>query len=140
MYKIKFLFFSLLITLISSLDNGLGLTPQMGWNTWNKFACKIEEKLIRDSIDALVNTGLKDLGYNYMNLDDCWQIKRDENKTIVPDADKFPNGIKPLADYAHSKGLKFGLYSDGGNLTCQMRPGGYGYEEIDAMGCGLFKI
>ena len=132
MYKIKFLFFSLLITLISSLDNGLGLTPQMGWNTWNKFACKIEEKLIRDSIDALVNTGLKDLGYNYMNLDDCWQIKRDENKTIVPDADKFPNGIKPLADYAHSKGLKFGLYSDGGNLTCQMRPGGYGYEEIDA--------
>ena len=132
MYKIKFLFFSLLITLISSLDNGLGLTPQMGWNTWNKFACKIEEKLIRDSIDALVNTGLKDLGYNYMNLDDCWQIKRDENKTIVPDADKFPSGIKPLADYAHSKGLKFGLYSDGGNLTCQMRPGGYGYEEIDA--------
>ena len=132
MYKIKFLFFLLLITLISSLDNGLGLTPQMGWNTWNKFACKIEEKLIRDSIDALVNTGLKDLGYNYMNLDDCWQIKRDENKTIVPDADKFPNGIKPLADYAHSKGLKFGLYSDGGNLTCQMRPGGYGYEEIDA--------
>ena len=132
MNKIKFLFFSLLITLISSLDNGLGLTPQMGWNTWNKFACKIEEKLIRDSIDALVNTGLKDLGYNYMNLDDCWQIKRDENKTIVPDADKFPNGIKPLADYAHSKGLKFGLYSDGGNLTCQMRPGGYGYEEIDA--------
>ena len=132
MYKIKFLFFSLLITLISSLDNGLGLTPQMGWNTWNKFKCKIEEKLIRDSIDALVNTGLKDLGYNYMNLDDCWQIKRDENKTIVPDADKFPNGIKPLADYAHSKGLKFGLYSDGGNLTCQMRPGGYGYEEIDA--------
>ena len=132
MLKIKFLFFSLLITLISSLDNGLGLTPQMGWNTWNKFGCKIEEKLIRDSIEALVNTGLKDLGYNYMNLDDCWQIKRDENKTIVPDADKFPNGIKPLADYAHSKGLKFGLYSDGGNLTCQMRPGGYGYEEIDA--------
>ena len=132
MYKIKLLFLLLLITLISSLDNGLGLTPQMGWNTWNKFACKIEEKLIRDSMDALVNTGLKDLGYNYMNLDDCWQIKRDENKTIVPDADKFPNGIKPLADYAHSKGLKFGLYSDGGNLTCQMRPGGYGYEEIDA--------
>ena len=133
MYKIKFLFFSLLITLISSLDNGLGLTPQMGWNTWNKFACKIEEKLIRDSIDALVNTGLKDLGYNYMNLDDCWQKSRNnETKVIVPDADKFPNGIKPLADYAHSKGLKFGLYSDAGNFTCQLRPGGYGYEEIDA--------
>ena len=132
MYKIEFIFFSLLISFISPLDNGLGLTPQMGWNTWNKFHCDIQEKLIYDSIDALVYTRLKDLGYIYMNLDDCWQISRDENKTIVPDASKFPNGIKPLADYAHSKGLKFGVYSDGGNLTCQMRPGGYGYEDIDA--------
>ena len=132
MYKIQFIFLFLLISLISSLDNGLGLTPQMGWNTWNKFQCNIEEKLIRDSIDALVSTGLKDLGYVYMNLDDCWQIKRDENNVIVPDASKFPNGIKPLADYAHSKGLKFGLYSDAGNLTCQWRPGGLYYEDIDA--------
>ena len=132
MFKIQFIFIFLLISLISSLDNGLGLTPQMGWNTWNKFHCDIEEKLIQKSIDAMVSTGLKDLGYNYMNLDDCWQIKRDENNVIVPDADKFPNGIKPLADYAHSKGLNFGVYSDAGNLTCQMRPGGLYYEDIDA--------
>ena len=128
----KIFLFSLLISLITSLDNGLGLTPQMGWNTWNKFACKINETLIYQSIDALISSGLKDLGYEYMNLDDCWQIKRDENKTIVPDPTTFPNGIKPLADYAHSKGLKLGVYSDGGNYTCQLRPGGYGYEEIDA--------
>ena len=128
----KIFIFSLLISLISTLDNGLGLTPQMGWNTWNKFACKINETLIYQSIDALISSGLKDLGYEYMNLDDCWQISRDENKTIVPDPKTFPNGIKPLADYAHSKGLKLGVYSDGGNYTCQLRPGGYGYEEIDA--------
>ena len=133
MYKIEFIFLSLLISFIYPLDNGLGLTPQMGWNTWNKFHCDIQEKLIYDSIDALVSSGLKDLGYNYMNLDDCWQIDRDnKTKVIIPDASKFPNGIKPLANYAHSKGLKFGVYSDAGNLTCQMRPGGYGFEDIDA--------
>ena len=131
MYQ-NILIFSLLISSTFSLDNGLGLTPQMGWNTWNKFGCNINESLIYKSIDALVSTGLKDLGYNYMNLDDCWQKSRDENKTIVPDPQRFPNGIKPLADYAHSKGLKFGLYSDAGNYTCQLRPGGYGYEDIDA--------
>ena len=116
---------------IFCLDNGLGLTPQMGWNTWNKFACNINETLIYDTIDALNESGLIELGYNYINLDDCWQISRDENGTIQVDP-HFPNGIKPLADYAHEKGLKFGLYSDGGYYTCQLRPGGYGYEEIDA--------
>ena len=131
MYQ-KLLILSLLISSALSLDNGLGLTPQMGWNTWNKFACNINETLIYDSIDALVSSGLRDLGYNYMNLDDCWQKSRDANKTIVPDAEKFPNGIKVLADYAHNKSLKFGLYSDAGNYTCQLRPGGYGYEDIDA--------
>ena len=131
MYQ-QLLILSLLISSTLSLDNGLGLTPQMGWNTWNKFACNINETLIYDSIDALVSSGLRDLGYNYMNLDDCWQKSRDANKTIVPDAEKFPNGIKVLADYAHNKSLKFGLYSDAGNYTCQLRPGGYGYEDIDA--------
>ena len=125
--------FTYLLGIIFCLDNGLGLTPQMGWNTWNKFACNINETLIYQSIDALNKSGLIELGYNYMNLDDCWQISRDEenNNTIVVDP-HFPNGLKPLIDYAHSKGLKFGLYSDAGYYTCQLRPGGYGYEEIDA--------
>ena len=103
----------------------------MGWNTWNKFACNINETLIIQTIDTLNKSGLIELGYNYINLDDCWQISRDENGTIVVDP-HFPNGIKYLADYAHSKGLKFGLYSDGGYYTCQLRPGGYLHEAIDA--------
>ena len=132
MKKTLFVIISInLIKILYSLDNGLGLTPQMGWNSWNKFACNINETLIYNTIDALNKSGLIELGYNYMNLDDCWQISRDENGIIIPDS-RFPNGIKPLVDYAHSKGLKFGLYSDGGNFTCQLRPGGYGYEEIDA--------
>ena len=117
--------------IIYSLDNGLGRTPQMGWNTWNKFGCGINEKLIYDSIDALASSRLSKAGYKYINLDDCWQSDRYENGTIKVDPN-FPNGIKPLVDYAHSKGLLFGLYSDAGNFTCQHRPGSLGYEEIDA--------
>ena len=133
MEKINFIF---LLTIIFSsgycVDNGLGMTPQMGWNTWNKFQCNISEQLIRDSIDALNKSGLIEVGYKYINLDDCWQSSRDENGKIVPDPNAFKNGIKPLADYAHSKGLLFGLYSDAGIKTCAGRPGSLGYEEKDA--------
>jgi len=115
-----------------ALDNGLGRTPQMGWNSWNKFACSINEQLIKDTIDTLVENGFVDAGYNYINLDDCWQVSRDANGVIVADPDAFPSGIKALADYAHSKGMKFGLYSDAGYGTCQGRPGSLGYEDIDA--------
>ena len=116
----------------NSLDNGLGLTPQMGWNTWNKFWCGINEILIHDSIDALINSGLFEAGYNYINLDDCWQKYRGEDGYIIPDNDTFPHGIEPLVEYAHSKGLKFGLYSSAGNYTCQGRPGSLDFEEQDA--------
>ena len=117
---------------IICLDNGLGRTPQMGWNSWNKFACKISEKLIIDTINELNESGLKEAGYKYINIDDCWQRSRHQNGTIIPDRIAFPNGIKPLVDYAHSKGLKFGIYSDAGYYTCERRPGSLGYEEIDA--------
>ena len=120
------------LEIIYSLDNGLGRTPQMGWNTWNKFQCNISEQIIKDSIDVLNSSGLIEVGYKYINLDDCWQKSRDENGTILPDYDAFPNGIKYLVDYAHSKGLLFGLYSDAGIKTCAGRPGSLGYEEIDA--------
>ena len=128
----KFLIILLLSNYCLNLDNGLGRTPQMGWNSWNKFGCNINEKLIHDTIDALVNTGLSAAGYKYINIDDCCQISRDENGKIVVDSNAFPNGIKPLADYAHSKGLLFGIYSDAGYQTCAGRPGSLGYEEIDA--------
>ena len=104
----------------------------MGWNSWNKFACDIEEHLIRDTADQLVGAGLAELGYVYVNLDDCWQ---QENRTAdghVQAATTFPSGMKALGDYLHGKGLKFGLYSSAGTKTCEGRAGGMGHEEIDA--------
>jgi alpha-galactosidase len=107
-------------------------TPPMGWNSWNKFACNVSEDLIRQVADAMVTTGMKDAGYQYVVIDDCWQVERDSNGNIVADAKRFPSGMKALADYVHTKGLKFGLYSDAGTKTCQGRPGSRGYEFQDA--------
>jgi alpha-galactosidase len=116
-----------------ALDNGLGRTPPMGWNSWNHFGCQINETIIKETADLLVKTGLAAKGYKYLNIDDCWQIDRNLiTREIVPDSAKFPSGMTSLADYVHSKGLLFGLYSDAGTKTCQGRPGGYGFEEIDA--------
>ena len=136
----KLLVFLFGILKINTLDNGLGLTPQMGWNTWNKFYCGINQTLIRESIDALVNSGLDKAGYKYINLDDCWQKSRDENGVILPDNETFPDGIEPLVEYAHYKGLYFGLYSDAGYNTCAERPGSLGYEEIDAATYAKWKV
>jgi alpha-galactosidase len=107
-------------------------TPPMGWNSWNKFGCNVSEQLIRETADAMVSSGMKAAGYRYVVIDDCWQVDRDENGTIVPDKQRFPSGMKALADYVHSKGLKFGLYSDAGARTCEGRPGSSGYEVEDA--------
>ena len=128
----KLLIVFVCIFCINSLDNGLGLTPQMGWNTWNKFHCNINQTLIKNSIDEFIKSGLVEAGYKYINLDDCWQYARDENDTILPDNVTFPDGIKPLVKYAHERGLLFGLYSDAGTHTCAGRPGSLNYEEIDA--------
>lgn len=116
------------------MDNGLGRTPQMGWNSWNHFACNIEEKLIRETADAMVSTGLAAAGYEYVNIDDCWaELNRDSNGNFVPKADTFPSGMKALADYVHNKGLKLGIYSDAGSQTCSKKmPGSLGHEEQDA--------
>ncbi len=110
----------------------LAATPPMGWNSWNQFGCNVSEQLIREAADAMVNSGMKDAGYQYVVIDDCWQVSRDKNGTIVPDEKRFPSGMKALADYIHSKGLKFGVYSDAGARTCQGRPGSNGYEQEDA--------
>ena len=110
----------------------MGVKPQMGFNTWNKFGCNINEKLARDTADAIVEAGLDKLGYVYLNLDDCWQVSRTNDSKIVVDPNTFPSGMKALADYVHSKGLLFGLYSDAGFKTCAGRPGSLGFETIDA--------
>src|SRR5271154_7380093 len=108
---------------LRALDNGLAQTPPMGWNSWNKFACNVSEDLIKSVADAIATNGMKDAGYQYVVIDDCWQVGRDENGNIVVDPQHFPAGMKALADYVHSKGLKFGLYSDAGTKTCAGRPG-----------------
>ncbi len=110
----------------------LALTPHMGWNSWNKFACNIDENLIKEMADSMVASGMKDAGYTYINIDDCWHGERDANGFIQADPKRFPSGIKALADYVHSKGLKIGIYSDAGSLTCGGRPGSRGYEFQDA--------
>ena len=92
------------------MNTPLAHTPPMGWNSWNTFGWNISEELIKTTADFFVESGLKDAGYEYIVIDDCWSEKqRDENGRLVPDKYKFPNGIKPVADYIHSKGLKFGL-------------------------------
>jgi alpha-galactosidase len=129
------LFFAFLLCVPSSgaLENGLALTPPMGWNSWNRFACNVTEDLVKSAADALVSSGMRDAGYEYIVIDDCWQVSRDAAGNIVADAKTFPSGIKALADYVHSKGLKFGIYSDAGAMTCAKRPGSRGHEFQDAL-------
>jgi alpha-galactosidase len=126
------IFLTTSVTFGQKFEN-LALTPPMGWNSWNTFECAgINETVIREMADAMVAKGLKDVGYEYIVIDDCWQIGRDENGYIIVDKEKFPSGIKVLADYVHSKSLKFGIYSDAGTMTCAKRPGSKGFEYKDA--------
>jgi len=112
---------------------GLAKTPQMGWNTWNKFADKIDQDLIKETADLLVSTGLRDAGYVYLNLDDCWHGQRDADGFIQADPERFSLGIAALAEYCHNRGLKIGIYSDAGRQTCGGRPGSFGHEYQDAL-------
>ena len=114
-------------------DNGVARTPQMGWNSWNHFGCGISDTLIRAQADAMVSSGMAAAGYQYINLDDCWaEMARDSSGNLQASVTKFPNGLTALADYIHSKGLKFGVYGDRGTTTCAGYPGSYGHETADA--------
>ena len=110
----------------------LATTPPMGWMTWNLFMGNINEKLIRETADAMVESGLAAAGYNYIFIDDLWQGGRDAQNNIIPDPAKFPSGMKVLADYVHSKGLKLGIYSDAAQLTCGGYTASFGFEKQDA--------
>ena len=116
---------------VATRQGNLARTPPMGWNSWNHFACDVSEQLIKETADAMVASGMRDAGYQYVVIDDCWQVARDSAGTIVADSQRFPSGIKALADYVHAKGLKFGIYTDAGLKTCQGRPGSYGHEAQD---------
>ncbi len=113
-------------------DSLLALTPPMGWNSWNTFGGRINEAVIRETADAFVSEGLKDAGYEYVVIDDLWEADERVDGRLTWDPTIFPSGIPALADYIHSKGLKFGIYSCAGSHTCAGKPASYGYEEVDA--------
>ncbi len=112
---------------------GTALAPPMGWNSWNKFGCRIDEALIRETADAMVATGMLAAGYRFLNIDDCWEARtRDADGNLMADSVRFPSGIPALVDYIHAKGLKVGIYSSGGTATCQGRPATLDHEVQDA--------
>lgn len=121
---------------LGSKDGATGRLPAMGWNSWNEYECNITEDVFLTVGGLLVSSGLKDLGYNYVNIDDCWsdKEKQRDNLTgrILPDFKKFPQGIKHTADEIHKLGLKLGIYSDAGSTTCGGFVGSLGYEKVDA--------
>jgi alpha-galactosidase len=135
--KIKLFLIALLFCSIRSdaqKFEGLALTPPIGWNSWNTFQVNISDELVRGIADKIVSSGMKDAGYTYLVLDDGWMAMERDSVTgnLVPDRKKFPNGMKVLVDYVHSKGLKFGLYNCAGTKTCAGYPGTRGYEYQDA--------
>lgn len=116
----------------SSSGTLLAPTPPMGWMTWNFFGTDINENIIREMADAMVNSGMVKAGYDHIMIDDGWQGGRDNKNNMIPDPKKFPSGIKALADYVHSKGIKLGIYSDAAQLTCANFTASLGFEEQDA--------
>lgn len=131
LFSVLFLFNS---KLFAQKFENLAPTPLMGWNSWNTFQTNINEELVKGIADVMVASGMKDAGYTYIVLDDGWMAMERDPKTgdLVPDPKKFPNGLKPVIDYVHSKGLKFGLYNCAGTKTCAGYPGTRGYEYQDA--------
>ncbi len=134
MYKKFFLFFASTITvfLATAQNKNLAPTPPMGFMTWNYFALDIDESKVKSLADAMVESGLRDAGYNFIFIDDGWQGGRDNKNNMIPDPKKFPSGMKALVDYVHSKGMKIGIYSDAAPLTCGGYTASLGFEEQDA--------
>ncbi|XP_069680372.1 alpha-N-acetylgalactosaminidase-like [Periplaneta americana] len=140
---VVWIFAATIVATASALDNGLALTPPLGWLAWERFRCItdcdqfpdecISEQLFKRTADLMVSEGYKDVGYQYVIIDDCWlSTERDSEGRLQPDPNRFPSGIKALADYVHSLGLKFGIYEDFGNYTCAGYPGVMGHLQIDA--------
>ncbi|KAK7975444.1 hypothetical protein PG989_013907 [Apiospora arundinis] len=119
---------------VAAINNGLAITPPMGWNNWNAFGCDVSEHLLLSTSEQIVSLGLRDLGYQYVVLDDCWQQEsgRDQNGKLQPELSKFPNGMKAISDHLHEQGLKFGMYSSAGEMTCARYAGSLDHEIDDA--------
>ncbi|NWF89324.1 MAG: glycoside hydrolase family 27 protein [Ignavibacteriaceae bacterium] len=140
MYLVALVFIITYNTSFAQKFENLALTPPMGWNSWNHFACDINENIIKQMADKMVSSGMKDAGYVYINIDDCWQGNRDTLGFIHPNPERFPSGIKHLADYVHSKGLKLGIYSCAGNKTCAGYLASRGHEYQDAITFAKWEI
>lgn len=123
----------ILLPVVQSLENGLGLVPPMGWNSWNAFHCDINETRIFGAADQIVDLKLSEVGYTYLNIDDCWMHNERVDGKYVGDYERFAGGMKNVGDYIHSKGLRFGIYTSAGEKTCAGYPGSLGHEEIDAL-------
>jgi alpha-galactosidase len=122
------------VSVFAQKFKGLAPTPPMGWNSWNTFALKIDEKLVKEMAEALIKNGMQEAGYNYIVIDDGWEaMERDAQGNLVPDPNKFPSGLKALGDYLHEKGFKFGIHNCAGAKTCSGFPGGRGHEFQDAL-------
>ncbi|XP_046575091.1 alpha-N-acetylgalactosaminidase-like [Haliotis rubra] len=143
MYAVLFVALTCLGAHVNAVNNGLARTPPMGWMSWQRYRCItdcvqqpdncISESLFKRMADRLVSDGYKDVGYEYVNIDDCWPLKdRDAEGKIVPDPARFPSGMADLAKYMHSKGLKLGIYGDFGTETCGGYPGSKFYMDVDA--------
>eukprot|EP01112_Ceratiomyxa_fruticulosa_P000547 TRINITY_DN10497_c0_g1_i1.p1 TRINITY_DN10497_c0_g1~~TRINITY_DN10497_c0_g1_i1.p1 ORF type:complete len:356 (-),score=53.73 TRINITY_DN10497_c0_g1_i1:703-1695(-) len=135
-------FFALILCGFQSfaLNNGLAKTPALGWNSWNFYHCSVNETIIMQAADSLIKSGLFKAGYKYVNIDDCWAFSRNSSGYVQADPTTFPRGIAYLANYVHSLGLLFGIYSDSGTETCAGRPGSLGYETQDATSYADWKV
>ncbi|KAH0282578.1 hypothetical protein KCU62_g9634, partial [Aureobasidium sp. EXF-3399] len=125
---------------VSAVENGLARTPQMGWNNWNTFACDVSEPLLLETSRIMIDTGLRDLGYNYVVLDDCWSEKRGADGYLAVDESKFPNGMKSVADSLYDDNFLFGMYSSAGEYTCARYPGSLDHEEQDAESFAPWRV
>ena len=115
-----------------ALGNGQAVTPPMGWNDWNAYACNVSEQLVEQTALTMHNDGMQAAGYQYVNIDDCWMSSSALKRALVANPAKFPDGIAAVASYMHSLGLKLGIYEDAGTATCAGFPGSYGHEQQDA--------
>lgn len=131
-FFIVFICFSFVGICSSQETQGIALTPPMGWNSWNLVESNVSETIIREIADSMAENGMREAGYQYIIIDDFWVGGRDEKKRLFPDPVRFPNGMKSVADYVHSRGLKLGIYSDAAEITCGGVTASYGFEEIDA--------
>ena len=117
---------------VTAINNGLARTPQMGWNNWNSLGCDVSQSLLLDTSKVLLSSGLKDVGYQYVVLDDCWSDGRGEHGYLRIDESKFPSGMKFVASELHKMGFLFGMYSSAGEMTCARYEGSLDHEEKDA--------